>query len=61
MQSETRPVKFLASTLETIDTGMYEWIDGTLNLHTKTNKGIYKELDEHTLCDPSNFPKKFKN
>jgi hypothetical protein len=42
MQSETRPVKFLASSLETIDTGMYEWVDETLNLHTKTNKGIYK-------------------
>jgi hypothetical protein len=42
MPSETRPVKYLASTLETIDTGMYEWVDNTLNLHTVTNKGIYK-------------------
>jgi hypothetical protein len=34
--------KYPASTLETIDTGMYEWVDEILDLHTKTNRGIYK-------------------
>ena len=24
-------------------------------------KGVYRELDEHTLGDPENFPEKFKN
>lgn len=26
-----------------------------------SNKGVYKELNEHTLCDPENFPDRFKN
>jgi len=34
--------KYPASTLETIDTGMHEWIDEVLDLHTRTNRGIYK-------------------
>ena len=34
--------KFPASTLETIDTGIFEWVDEILDLHTKTNRGIYK-------------------
>lgn len=34
--------KYPASTLETIDTGIYEWVNQTLDLHTKTNQGIYK-------------------
>jgi hypothetical protein len=41
MQSN-EPIKFQASTLETIDTGLYEWVNETLNLHTRTNNGIYK-------------------
>jgi hypothetical protein len=35
-------IEFKASTLETIDTGLYEWTNDILNLHTKTNKGVYK-------------------
>lgn len=38
----TEKIKFKASTIETIDTSMYEWIDEKLNLHTTTNKGMYK-------------------
>ena len=34
--------KHPASTLETIDTGFYEWVDDILDLHTRTNQGIYK-------------------
>ena len=30
-------------------------------LEEASNKMIYKELDEHTLCDPENYPEKFKN
>ena len=42
MQSRVKKVEYLASTIETIDTGLYEWVTESLNLHTKTNKGIYK-------------------
>ena len=35
-------IKFKASTIETIDTSLYDWLEGDLDLHTKTNKGIYK-------------------
>lgn len=42
MPSETKEITYQASTIETIDTGMYEWINDSLNLHTKTNNGIYK-------------------
>lgn len=34
--------KYPASTLETIDTGIYEWLDDVLDLHTRTNQGVYK-------------------
>ena len=42
MPSDTREIFYQASTIETIDTGLYEWMDESLNLHTSTNKGIYK-------------------
>jgi len=35
-------IKFEASTLETIDTGLFDWVNNTIDIHTKTNKGIYK-------------------
>ena len=35
-------IQFKASKLETIDTGIYEWVEGFLDLHTVTNKGVYK-------------------
>ena len=35
-------IEFKASKLETIDTGLYEWVEGFLDLHTITNKGLYK-------------------
>ena len=37
-----KPIKFQASSLETIDTGLYEWVDSSMDLHTRTNKGAYK-------------------
>jgi hypothetical protein len=42
MPSDTKEITYQPSTLETIDTGIYEWVDKVLDLHTKTNKGIYK-------------------
>ena len=36
------PKKVPASTIETIDTGLFEWVDKYLNLHTVTNKGLAK-------------------
>ena len=33
---------FEPSTIETIDTGLYEWIDEKLNLKTNTNQGLKK-------------------
>ena len=36
------PQMIPASTIETIDTGLFEWVDKYLNLHTKTNKGFVK-------------------
>lgn len=42
MPSSEEYVKFKASSIETIDTGFYNWLNGSLDLHTKTNKGIYK-------------------
>tara|TARA_R110000824_G_scaffold183900_1_gene364950 strand:+ start:4358 stop:5212 length:855 start_codon:yes stop_codon:yes gene_type:complete len=42
MPSNDEYIHFQASTIETIDTGLYEWLDNTLDVHTKTNKGIYK-------------------
>ena len=38
----TENIKFKASTIETIDTSIYEWLDELLNLHTNTNKGLFK-------------------
>ncbi len=35
-------IKHSPSTFESIDTGFYEWVNEKLDLHTKTNKGIYK-------------------
>lgn len=35
-------IKHQPSTFETIDTGLYEWVNNNLDLYTKTNKGIYK-------------------
>tara|TARA_R100000030_G_scaffold57288_1_gene43144 strand:- start:102 stop:941 length:840 start_codon:yes stop_codon:yes gene_type:complete len=35
-------IKIEASTLETIDTGLYNWVNNIIDIHTKTNKGIYK-------------------
>lgn len=42
MPSKDEYIHFQASTIETIDTGLYEWVDNSLDVHTKTNKGIYK-------------------
>ena len=42
MPSNDEYVNFKASKLETIDTGFYEWVNNDLDVHTKTNKGIYK-------------------
>jgi len=38
----TERIKFEASTIEKIDTSMYEWVNDSLDLHTKTNNGILK-------------------
>lgn len=38
----TKNIKFEASTIETIDTSIYEWLDNSLDLHTTTNKGLFK-------------------
>ena len=38
----TENIEFKASTIETIDTSIYEWIENSLNLHTTTNKGLFK-------------------
>ena len=35
-------IKYEASTLETIDTGLYEWVKDFLDIHTQTNKGMFK-------------------
>jgi len=42
MPNNDEYIHFNASTIETIDTGLFEWIDKSLDLHTNTNKGIYK-------------------
>ncbi len=34
--------KYQASSLETIDTGLYEWVNEFLDVHTQTNKGMFK-------------------
>ena len=42
LMRNSEEIHFLPSTLETVDGGLYRWLDETLNLHTKTNNGIYK-------------------
>lgn len=42
MPSNDEYIHFQASTIETIDTGLFEWVDGDLDVHTRTNRGIYK-------------------
>ena len=42
MPAKTKEITFLPSTIETIDTGIYEWLDGVLSLHTTTNDGFKK-------------------
>jgi len=42
MPSKQEYIHHKASTIENVDTGLYEWVDKTLDLHTKTNNGIYK-------------------
>jgi hypothetical protein len=39
---QNNPKTVPASTVETVDTGLYEWVDKYLNLHTRTNKGLVK-------------------
>ena len=34
--------RYEASTLETIDTGLYEWVNEFVDVHTQTNKGMFK-------------------
>lgn len=38
----TERIEFKPSTIETIDTSIYEWLEESLNLHTTTNKGMFK-------------------
>jgi hypothetical protein len=38
----TERIKFKASTIESIDVSIHEWLDQSLDLHTKTNKGLLK-------------------
>jgi hypothetical protein len=33
-----------ASTIESVDTGLFDWVDKILNLHTKSNQGLIKPL-----------------
>ena len=42
MPSKQEYIYHKASTIENVDTGLYEWVNKTLDLHTKTNNGIYK-------------------
>jgi hypothetical protein len=42
MPANTKEITFLPSTIETIDMGMYEWLDTVLALHTTTNEGFKK-------------------
>ncbi len=42
MQSKTRDIEFLPSTMETIDTAFYEWVDESLNISTNSNAGWNK-------------------
>jgi hypothetical protein len=38
----TEEIPFEASTLETIDLSVYDWVDSVLNIHATTNKGFSK-------------------
>ena len=42
MPAKTKEITFMPSTIETIDTGMYEWLDEVLSLSTTTNDGFKK-------------------
>lgn len=42
MPSDEQEIFYQASTIETIDTSLYSWVDDQLDLHTITNNGIYK-------------------
>lgn len=40
--SEVEEIPFLPSTIETIDVGLYNWVNESLDLHTTTNGGFKK-------------------
>lgn len=42
MPSETQEITFMPSTIETIDTGFYEFINNKMDLHSETNSGWKK-------------------
>ena len=42
MSDITEEIPFLPSTIESIDTGLYNWVDGLLNLSAETNEGWKK-------------------
>ena len=42
MHRKGNPKVIPASTVETVDTGLFEWVDQFLNLHTSTNRGLVK-------------------
>ncbi len=42
MPSKQERIHYKASTIESVDTGLYDWVNKNLDIHTKTNKGIYK-------------------
>ena len=42
MQSKTRDIEFLPSTIETIDAAFYEWVDESLNISVNSNQGFNK-------------------
>ena len=42
MPLKTRDIEFLPSTVETIDSAFYEWVDEALNISVNTNSGFKK-------------------
>jgi hypothetical protein len=42
MPAKTKEITFMPSTIETIDMGIYQWLDEVLALHTTTNDGFKK-------------------
>lgn len=42
MQAINNELSLMPSTIETIDTGLYRWLDETMNLSTTTNEGFKK-------------------